>query len=213
MTTNPQSQVKRLTWSGLRKNQASSPFTGEFSMRKLIVYEYMTLDGVVEAPEKWQFSYLSDDVAEVIQSQILEADAILLGRVTYDIFAASWPSRTNNEFGVADKLNSAPKFVVSSTLDRVEWNNSTLIRGNVVEEITRLKLQPDGNMAIIGSASLIQSLVEHDLIDEYRLMVYPVVLGSGKRLFPEGNNLALRLVDANVFSSGVVLLRYQADKQ
>lgn len=182
-------------------------------MRKVIVYEYMTLDGVVEAPEKWQFPYLSDDVAEIIQSQILDADAILLGRVTYEIFAASWPMRTNNEFGVADKLNSVPKFVVSSTLDRVEWNNSKLIKGNVLEEITKLKQLPSGNMAIIGSASLIRSLMKYELIDEYRLMVHPVVLGCGKRLFPEGINLALRLVDTNAFSSGVVLLRYQADTQ
>ena len=135
-------------------------------MRKVIVNEYMTLDGVVEAPEKWQFPYLSDDVAEIIQSQILDADAILLGRVTYEIFAASWPMRTNNEFGVADKLNSMPKFVVSSTLDRVEWNNSKLITGNVLEEITKLKQQPDGIMAIIGSSSLIQSLMQYELIDE-----------------------------------------------
>jgi dihydrofolate reductase len=182
-------------------------------MRKVIVYEYMTLDGVVEAPEEWQFPYLSDDVAEIIQSQILDADAILLGRVTYEIFAASWPMRTNNEFGVADKLNSMPKFVVSSTLDRVEWNNSKLITENVLEEITKLKQQSSGIMAIIGSASLIGSLMKYELIDEYRLMVHPVVLGCGKRLFSEGTNLALRLVDTNVLSSGVVLLRYQADKQ
>ena len=181
-------------------------------MRKLIVYEYVTLDGVMEAPEKWQFPFLNDEVAEVIQSQIMDADAILLGRVTYDIFAASWPTRTNNEFGVADKLNSMPKFVVSSTLDRADWNHSTLIRGNVVEEINKLKQQPEGTIAIIGSARLIQSLVEYDLVDEYQLMVHPVVLGSGKRLFPEGINLDLRLANANAFSSGVVLLRYQADK-
>ena len=141
-------------------------------MRKVIVNEYMTLDGVVEAPEKWQFPYLSDDVAEIIQSQILDADAILLGRVTYEIFAASWPMRTNNEFGVADKLNSMPKFVVSSTLDRVEWNNSKLITENVLEEITKLKQQSSGIMAIIGSASLIGSLMKYELIDEYRLLIF-----------------------------------------
>jgi dihydrofolate reductase len=182
-------------------------------MRKMIVYEYMTLDGIIEAPEEWQFPYLSDDVAEIIQTQILDADSILLGRVTYEIFAASWPTRTNNEFGVADKLNSMPKFVVSSTLDKVEWNNSKLITANVLEEITKLKQQPDGITAIIGSASLIQSLIQYELIDEYHLMIHPVILGCGKRLFPEGINLALRLVDTNAFSSGVVLLRYQPDKK
>lgn len=182
-------------------------------MRKVIAYEYMTLDGAIEAPEKWQFPYLSDDVAEVIQAQILEADAILLGRVTYDIFAASWPSRTKNEFGVADKLNSAPKLVVSTTLERAEWNNSTLIKGDVAKEIARLKQQPGGNIVIIGSAALVQSLMHHDLIDEYRLMVYPVVLGSGKRLFRGGGDTKpLRLVGVKAFTSGVLLLSYQPEK-
>ncbi len=183
-------------------------------MGKVIVYEYVTLDGVMEAPEKWQFPYLSDDVAQAIKAQILDAGAILLGRVTYDIFAASWPSRTNNEFGVADKLNSAPKFVVSSTLEKVEWNNSTLIREDVAEEITRLKQQPGGNIVIIGSATLVQSLMHHDLIDEYRLLVHPIVLGSGTRLFPDGVNMtALKLLEAKAFSSGTVLLRYQSNEK
>jgi dihydrofolate reductase len=179
-------------------------------MRQLIVLEYLTLDGVMEAPEKWQFPYLSEDVAHIIQTQIQEAEAILLGRVTYDIFAASWPSRTNNEFGVADKLNSAPKFVVSSTLDKVEWNNSTLIKGKVGEEIARLKQQPGGNIAVIGSATLVQSLMEYDLIDEYRLMIHPIVLGSGKRLFEDGSALkSFKLVNSQVTTTGVVNLTYQ----
>lgn len=182
-------------------------------MGKVIVYEYMTLDGVVEAPEKWQFPYLSDDVAEIIKTQILDADAILLGRVTYAIFAASWPSRTNNEFGVADKLNSTPKLVVSSTLEKVEWNNSTLIKEHVAKEIARLKQQPGGNIVTIGSAELVHTLMRHDLIDEYRLLVHPIVLGNGKRLFPDGVNLALRLVETKAFSSGVVLLRYQPERK
>lgn len=182
-------------------------------MRKLIVNEYITLDGVIEAPEQWQFPYLSQDVAEVIQEQILDADAILLGRVTYEIFADSWPQRTNNEFGVADKLNSAPKFVVSSTLEKVEWNNSKLIRENAEVEIARLKQQPGGNILIIGSAGLVRSLVGNDLIDEYRLLVHPVVLGKGKRLFSEEADFTLKLLDARTFSSGIVLLRYQPDRR
>ena len=180
-------------------------------MRKVIVYEYVTLDGVVEAPEKWQFPYFSDDVAEVIKSQILDAGAILLGRATYDIFAASWPSRTNNEFGVADKLNNAPKYVVSSTLESPDWNNTTLIKENVLEEIAGLKQQPGGDIGILGSATLVQSLMGRELIDEYRLMVHPIILGSGKRLFPEGINLPLRLLEVKAFTSGVLLLRYQPD--
>src|SRR4030067_3013912 len=114
-------------------------------MRRVIAYEYLTLDGVMEAPEKWQFPYLTNDVAELITVQILEADAVLRGRTTYEIFAASWPSRTNNEFGVADKLNSMPKFVVSQTLQRVEWHNSTLIEGDVAKAVAELKHQLGGN--------------------------------------------------------------------
>jgi len=156
-------------------------------MGKVIVYEYVTLDGVVEAPETWQFPYVSSDVAETIQLQIAEVDAILLGRVTYDIFAASWPTRTHNEFGVADKLNSAPKYVVSSTLEKPDWNNTTLIKENVPEEIARLKQQSGGNIAILGSAALVQSLMGGEFIDEYQLMAYPIVLGSGKRLSQRGS--------------------------
>ena len=180
-------------------------------MRKVIVYEYMTLDGVVEAPEKWQFPYLSNDVAETIQTQISDADAIVLGRVTYDIFAASWPQRTHNEFGVADKLNSAPKYVVSSTLKNPDWSNTTLIKGNTPEEIAKLKQGPGGNIAILGSAALVQSLMGCDLIDEYQLMVHPIAIGSGKRLFPTGVNLPLKLVESKAFTSGVILLRYLPD--
>jgi len=178
-------------------------------MRRLVAYEYVTLDGVVEAPEKWQFPYLTDDVAELIKTQILEADAVLLGRATYDIFAASWPSRTNNEFGVADKLNSMPKYVVSRTLRKAEWHNSTVIKGDVAKEVAELKEQPGGIIAIIGSGRLVGALMQHALIDEYRLMIHPVVLGGGQRLFPEGTHAPLRLIATSTFRSGVVLLRYQ----
>lgn len=182
-------------------------------MRKVIVSEFLTLDGVMESPEKWQSPYLSDDAVETIQAQILAYGAMLLGRVTYEEFAAYWPFQTNNEFGIADKLNSMPKFVVTSTLEKVEWNNSTLIKENMVEEITKLKQQPGGNIQITGSATLIQSLMQADLIDEYRLMVHPVVVGSGKRLFRDGSNTTLKLVETQTFSSGVVLLCYQPDKK
>jgi hypothetical protein len=111
--------------------QPDNPNQRRTNMGRVIVYEYVTLDGVMEAPEEWQFPYYSDDVAEVIKAQILEPDAILLGRETYEIFASYWPYRTHNEFGTADKLNSTPKFVVSSTLEKAEWNNSTLIKENV----------------------------------------------------------------------------------
>jgi dihydrofolate reductase len=179
-------------------------------VRKLIAYEYLTLDGVMEAPEKWQFPYLSDDFTEFNKAQILSFDASLLGRVTYEIFASYWPSQTNNEFGLADKINSAPKFVVSSTLEKPEWNNTTLIKENATEEINRLKQQDGGDIGIIGSAALVQSLMQTDLIDEYRLLVHPIVVGSGKRLFKEETEAtSLNRVETKVFDSGVVLICYQ----
>ena len=182
-------------------------------MRKIIVSEFLTLDGVMEAPEEWQFPYLSDDVAEFIKVQILALDAQLLGRVTYDIFAASWPSQTNNEFGIADKLNSMPKYVVSSTLKKADWNPTTVINGNVVEAISKLKQQPGGSIGITGSATLVQSLMKADLIDEYQLQVYPIVLGKGRRLFKDGIDKKLKLVESKTFSSGVVILIYQPDRK
>lgn len=182
-------------------------------MRKIIVMEYLTIDGVLETPEKWQFPYMSADVAEFVKAQIHALEAMLLGRVTYEIFAADWPSRTHNEFGIADKLNSQPKFVVSSTLERVEWNNSMLIKKNVVEEISRLKQKPGGNIGIPGSAKLIQSLMPYGIIDEYQLLIHPVVLGTGQRLFKDGSWMPLKLIESEAFSSGVVLLRYQLDRK
>ena len=182
-------------------------------MRKVIVSEFLSLGGIMEAPEKWQFPYVSDDVAEEIRAEIHAAEVSLLGKATYEIFAAYWPFQTNNEFGIADKLNSERKFVVSSTLEKAEWNNSTIISGNVAEEVSMLKQQPGGDIRVVGSATLVQSLMQAGLIDEYRLMVHPLVLGRGKRLFNEGmETTGLKLVEAKAFSSGVVLLRYQPVK-
>ncbi len=179
-------------------------------MRKLIAYEYLTLDGVMESPEKWQFPYFSDDFTEFNKAQILSFDASLLGRVTYEIFASYWPLQTNNEFRLADKINSAPKFVVSSTLEKAEWNNSTLIKENAMEEISRLKQQDGGDIGIIGSAALVQSLMQTDLIDEYRLLIHPIIVGSGKRLFKEGTeSTSLKLIETKVFDLGVVVLVYK----
>ena len=169
----------------------------------------MTLDGVMESPEKWQLPYLSEDVTEVIMAQILEADAILLGRVTYEMFAASWPSRTNNEFGVADKLNTAPKFVVSETLEIAEWNNTTIIKDDIEKGIAKLKQNPGGDIALIGSGRLLETLMRYGLVDEYRLLLHPVVLGGGRRLFADGVHAMLELIEVKRFTSGVVLLCYQ----
>jgi dihydrofolate reductase len=168
----------------------------------------------MEAPQNWHFPYISDDMQEAVNAQIHGSDALLYGRVTYEEFASFWPSQTQNEFGIADKLNNTPKYVVSSTLKTADWNNSTLIKGNVAGEIAKLKQQPGGNIGMTGSATLIQILMQADLIDEYQLFVHPIVVGNGKRLFKDGaTNSALKLVGNRTFSGGVILLTYQPDRK
>ena len=176
-------------------------------MRRVIVSTYVTLDGVMEAPEKWSLKFWNDEHAKYAHDQLFASDALLMGRVVYEGFADSWPSR-RNEF--ADRMNSLPKYVVSTTLDEAEWNNSTIIRENVAEEVSELKQQPGQDILMHGSAELMHTLKRHDLIDEYRLWVHPILLGSGKCLFREESAAkALRLVDTTTFSSGVVILSYQ----
>jgi dihydrofolate reductase len=166
----------------------------------------------MEGPENWQFPYMGEDVAAYIQTDIHSLDAMMLGRVTYEIFAGSWPHQTNNEFGIADKLNNTRKYVVSTTLKKADWNNSVIINGNVLDDIAQLKQTEGGDIGITGSCTLVQSLAKADLIDEYRLMVYPIVLGRGQRLFDAGMDLKLKLVDSKAFSTGVVILTYQPDR-
>ena len=138
----------------------------------------------------------------------MDSDALLLGRVTYEGFAAAWPSR-DGEF--ADRFNSMPKYVVSSTLQEPGWNNSTVLKGDVVQEVSKLRQEQDGNIVVHGSAQLVQTLLEHDLVDELRLMVFPVVLGAGKRLFGDtSDKRAMRLVDTRAIDGDVVLLTYEA---
>ena len=178
-------------------------------MRRVIVTEFVTLDGVMEAPEKWTFPFGNEEAAKFKHDELLETDALLLGRVTYQGFAAAWPSRTDEQ-GFADRMNSLPKFVVSTTLNQVDWNNSRLIKSNVAEEVARLKQQPGQGILIYGSGQLVDSLMQHGLIDEYRLMVYPLVMGSGKRLFRNAHDTTeLSLVESQAFSTGVVVLTYQ----
>lgn len=143
----------------------------------------------MEASEEWQPPYVSEDVGEAIQTSIQTSDAALLGRVTYQMFAAYWPTQTQNEFGVADKLNSQPKFVVSSTLDKAEWNNTTVLKGNVVEEIRRLKQQPGGDIRLSGSATLAQSLMQAGLVDEYWLLCIPLCVVAESGCLPMGRRL------------------------
>lgn len=162
-------------------------------MGKLVVSEFLTLDGVMEDPggaegfERggWAFRFERGEEGDKFKlDETLDAEALLLGRKTYEGFAAVWPT-VEDEAGFADKMNSMPKYVVSSTLDHADWNNSTVITGEVADEVARLKSETEGDLLVAGSAQLVQALVEHELVDELRLMVYPVVLGSGKRLFSD----------------------------
>lgn len=175
-------------------------------MRKIVVSEFVSLDGVMENPT-WSAPYWGDDIAQFKSAENMACDALLLGRVTYEGFAVAWPSRPDDDG--AFRMNSLPKHVVSTTLDKVEWNNSRLIKANIVEEITALKQQPGKDILVYGSATLVNTLLQHGLVDRYQLLVYPVVLGSGKRLFQDGSNATLKLVEARSFNSGVVLQSYQ----
>ena len=186
-------------------------------MRKVIVSEYVTLDGVMEDPGGaegfehggWSFQFWNEEAAKFKFDELFASDALLLGRVTYQGFAKAWPTM-KDEGGFADRMNSLPKFVVSTTLKEVEWNNAKLMKGNIAEEVSKLKQQPGQDILIAGSGELVHTLMQHDLIDEYRLMVHPVVLGSGKRLFRDGTGTkVLKLIETKTFSSGVVLLSYQ----
>ena len=178
-------------------------------MRKIIVTEYLTLDGVFEEPGHWSFEFWSDEAATYKYDELFSSDAQLLGRVTYEGFAKAWPTMEGTgDFG--ERMNSMPKYVVSTTLNNAAWNNTTILRNNVVAEITKLKEQSGQPILVAGSGKLVQTLMQHDLVDEYRLMVYPLILGSGKRLFPGGaHGLKLQLVETKPFRSGVVVLTYQ----
>jgi dihydrofolate reductase len=182
---------------------------------RIVVTEFVSLDGVIEDPggaESFRYGGWSFEIDRGEEGnrfkldEVFSSDALLLGRVTFEGFAEAWPSR-EGEF--ADKFNTMPKYVVSSTLGEPEWNNSTVLRGDVAEEVAKLKQQIDGDIVVHGSARLVQTLLEHDLVDELRLMVYPVVLGSGKRLFGDtSDKKPLRLTDSKVVGDGVVILIY-----
>jgi dihydrofolate reductase len=185
-------------------------------MGKIVVTEFVSLDGVMEDPGGaedykhggWTFEIDRGEEGDKFKlDETFEAEAQLLGRVTYEGFADAWPSR---EGDFADKFNAMPKYVVSSTLGEPEWNNSTVLRGDLVAEITKLKSEVDGVILVAGSAQLVQGLIEHDLVDELRLMVFPVVLGSGKRLFGDViEKKPLQLTDSKTVGAGVALLTYE----
>ncbi|MDB5135117.1 MAG: dihydrofolate reductase [Mucilaginibacter sp.] len=184
-------------------------------MRKLVVSAWITLDGVFDADlmEEWFSPFDSESRQNYIRDGILACDALMFGRKTYEMLAPYWSSLKNNEMGVAGKLNSAPKYVISSTLKNADWNNSTIISENIKEEITRLKQQPGTEIQIEGSANLVQSLMEADLIDEYRFLVHPIIMGSGKSFFKEGmHTKGLKLIKTEQLDKGVIALYYEVSR-
>src|SRR2546422_1054532 len=180
--------------------------------RRLAATLFVSLDGVVESPEKWSFAYWNDEIGKFKLQETMASDALLLGRVTYEGFAAAWPSRKDDE-GFADRFNSRPKYVASRTLKTLAWNNSHVLKGDVAAAVAKLKQEAGNDIVIHGSPTLIRSLMPRDLIDEYRLLVYPVVLGRRQRLFDETSHANLKLVESKTFSTGVVKQVYHRDTE
>lgn len=194
-------------------------------MRKIVVSEFISLDGVIQAPGGadedteggfahggWTMPYWHDDIGATFDEAMRETDAFLLGRKTWQIHGGAFePMVEGDPFG--DVMNAMPKYVVSTTLTTASaWRNSTLIKRNVVDEVRSLKAQSGKNITIDGSSVLVHTLAQHDLVDEYNLLVYPLVLGSGKKLFAEGVPISLRLTESRAIPTGVVLLRYAVDR-
>jgi class 3 adenylate cyclase len=186
-------------------------------VRRLIVSEFVTLDGVIEAPgfeehragrNAWALRFQNEETQQFKAEELYASGAILLGRTTYQIFALFWPTAPDDEFTRA--MNETPKYVVSKTLKEAEWSNTTVLRGELVADVARLKEEPGGDIIVYGSADLVAGLIKHDLVDEFRFLVFPVILGSGKRLFRDDVDLKpMHLVSNRSFSSGVVLLTYE----
>jgi dihydrofolate reductase len=186
-------------------------------MRKVVASEFVSLDGVMEDPS-WEAPFRGEEQERFKFAELSAADAILLGRKTYEGFASAWPEMMEHYEGprraelaeYADMMNGYPKHVVSTTLEETGWNNSTIIKGNVAEEVSKLKEQPGKDLLVFGSADLVNALMRHGLIDEYRLIVFPIVVGAGKRLFADGlDTTVLKLVETKTFGSGAVVLTYR----
>jgi dihydrofolate reductase len=191
-------------------------------MRKVIVNEWMSLDGVVQAPGQpdedtsggfehggWHVPYLDDTAAQEVLENLNDAGGFLLGRRTYEIFAGYWPSAPEEEQAFAQPLNTKPKYVASRTLTDLEWQNSTVLEGDLAEAVAALKQEDGGDLHVIGSTELVQTLLEHDLVDEFRLMIDPLVVGGGKRLFRDDGALrSMRLVDSEVTTTGAIMAAY-----
>lgn len=192
---------------------------GDQVMGKIIMQQFVSLDGVMQAPGDpneyeyggWQMPYVGEEHLELIVEQAHAVEALLLGRKTYEGFAASWPSATGMQ-GLADRMNQMAKFVMSRSLSQAEWNTS-IILGEAAEEAVKLKQQLSGDLLVVGSGDLAQTLMKHRLIDEYRLWVHPVILGYGQRLFRDGNERAsMCLIDVKTLKSGVVIYTYEPEK-
>jgi dihydrofolate reductase len=177
-------------------------------MGRLVASQFVTLNGVIEAPENWSSDYFNDEANRFKHNELFAADALLMGRVTYEIFAEAWPSRTDPE-GYADRINGLPKFVVSTSLKQAAWGNSTLIAERVSDRVDQLKQEYERDILLFGSEKLLHSLIQQNLIDEFRLMIFPIVLGDGKRLFRnEVDRLPLSLTSEKTISTGVVIVTY-----
>jgi dihydrofolate reductase len=177
---------------------------------RLVATEYISLDGVFEEPGQWSFPFFNEQAAQFKFRELQQTDALLLGRKTYEGFAAAWPTMEGTgEFG--EKMNSMPKYVVSSTLESADWTGSILVKGDPVAEIAKLKEQPGQDLLLSGSAQLLAAMSDAKLVDLYRFMLHPIVLGEGARLFPEGiARTGLELTHHETFDTGVVILEYTA---
>jgi dihydrofolate reductase len=178
-------------------------------MRRIIKSTYVSLDGLIEQLEKWLFEYHDDSATRFATDQLFASDTLLMGRRTYEGFADTWPSQTGD---FADKINSMKKYVASTTLDKADWANSTVLTGDLVEEVTKLKQQPGGNILMYGFGPVAQTLLQHGLLDEVRLWVHPVFVGTGSPSdlpFREGNTSRMTPVDTRTLGSGVVILSYR----
>jgi dihydrofolate reductase len=175
-------------------------------MRKIIESTLVSLDGVIGEPQLWAMDYFDDEAQRDALERLLASDAMLMGRRTYEIFAKLWPARAGD---YADRINSIHKYVFSSTLDRADWKNSTIIRGDVAAEVAKLKRQDGQDLALYGHGPLGQTLLEHGLLDELRFSFHPLIVGRGKLLFREGEKTTLRLAATRTLRTGVVVLSYQ----
>jgi dihydrofolate reductase len=183
----------------------------EVHMRKVVAAEFLSLDGVMESPDKWHFPYFNEEMGQAVGEGFAAADAMLMGRVNYEEWAAYWPGQDPEENPMAAQMNAMQKYVVSTTLEEpLGWQNSTLIGENVAEEIATLKQGEGGDIVISGSGALVRSLLQYGLLDELKLMIHPVVVGGGKRLFEDfGEQKALELMDSKTFETGVLYVTYR----